>query len=369
MHMSAPVATPTKPVDLAEIDRALAELWKHGAKEDETITRAVMSNLVIFAAQPDLAERVPAEIGQIVSQHPARVLLLQTDPHQTNAEVEAHVSAFCQMVGSGRQVCSEYITVEATDRALGRLPYTVRSLLIGDLPTSLWWATTQAPPLAGDVFTQLANMSDQVIYESQAWTDPVEGMIVTADWATGGRHDLAVADLEWRRIKYWKRLISQNLDPAVTPGALSNITEVQVQHGPHALPKAWLLIGWLASRLGWTPQSGKVQLGQDVTCRFRAGDRTVQVVVARKAKAEPYKVHEVSVAWQAGGQNKNMIFSRLAAGMLAVQTDALPPRVLVVPSQPRPGLIARQLPKLGRDAVFLAALAMARGIATALRGS
>jgi glucose-6-phosphate dehydrogenase assembly protein OpcA len=362
--MSAPVATPTKPVDVAGIERALAELWQHGAKENETVTRAVMSNLVIYAASPDLTDKLPDEIGHIVQSHPARVLLLRTDPHQTDRAVEAHVSALCRLVGSGRQVCSEYITVEATEQALRRLPYTVRSLLLGDLPTSLWWATRQAPPLAGEIFADLAGMSDQVIYESLAWSDPVEGMVVTADWALGGQANLAVADLEWRRLKQWRRLISQNLDPEITPGALDQITELRVQHGPHALPKAWLLIGWLASRLGWRPAGAKVEPGHDITWKFQAG-RPIQAVALRQAKAEPYKVHEVSVTWPGG----TMTFSRLAAGMLAVTTDhdEGPPRVLMVPSQPRAALVARQLPQLERDPIFLEALAVARGMAAALR--
>lgn len=369
--MSAPSisASPTKPVDLAGIERALAELWQHGAKENETVTRAVMSNLVIFAANPELAQKIPEEVGRIVQLHPARVLLLQTDPHQVNTEVEAHVSAFCNKIGNGRQVCSEYIIVEATDRALRRLPYTVRSLLLGDLPTSLWWATTQAPPLAGEIFTELARMSDQVIYESQAWADPVEGMVTTADWAMASPAELAVADLEWRRIKYWRRIISQNLDPSVTPAALDHITEVRVQHGPHALPKAWLLLGWLASRLGWKPEGGKVRPDHEIAWKFQAGGRPLQAVAIRQAKAEPYKVHEAEVSWRSGDQTKTMIFSRLAAGMLAVSTDDdRPPRIQVMPSQPRAALVAQQLPKLGRDTIFLEALQVARNMAAALRG-
>jgi glucose-6-phosphate dehydrogenase assembly protein OpcA len=363
--MSAPVATPSKPVDVAGIEQALAELWQYDAGEDRPVTRAVMSNLVIFAASAEQATRIPDEIARIVQSHPARVLLLRSDPHQPDRAVEAHVSALCQLAGDGRQICSEYIVVEATDQALHRLPYTVRSLLLGDLPTSLWWATRQAPPLAGELFADLAGMSNQVIYESLAWSDPVEGLVVTADWALAGPPDLAVADLEWRRLKHWRRLMSQNLDPAVTPGALDQITEVRVQHGPHALPKAWLLIGWLASRLGWHPKSARVQPGHDITWSFQAG-RPIQAVALRQAKAEPYKVHEVMISWPGG----SLTFSRLGPGMLTVIADRsdAKARVLVVPSQSRALLVAKQLPKLGRDPIFLEALTVARGMAAALRG-
>jgi glucose-6-phosphate dehydrogenase assembly protein OpcA len=324
---------------------------------------------VIFAADPKLEQTIPQEIAQIVHQHPARVILLRTDPHQPDRAIEAHVTALCQKVSGGRQVCSESITVEAAAGALRRLPYTVRSLLLGDLPTALWWATQQSPPLAGELFAELANMSDQVIYESQAWTDPVQGMVATADWALAGPSDLAVADLEWKRIKYYRRIMSQNLDPAVEPGALDNLTEVRVTHGPHALPKAWLMIGWAASRLGWQPQGGKVQVDHEIAWKFRAGSRAVQGVAIRDASAEPYKVHEVKVSWQTAGKTRSMTCTRMAPGQLAVQTDdpTQPKRLQVVPSQGRPSLVARQLPKLGRDSLFLEALAVARDMAATLR--
>ena len=169
--MSAVTATPPKQVNFAAIERELTRLWvhpDHGTPAGETITRVVMSNLVIYCPDRDQATTLPGEIAEIVRVHPARVLLLLTEEAGEEA-LDAHVSALCHKLGGKTQVCSEHVTIKATGTAWRRLPSTVRSLLIGDLPTSLWWASHQtAPPRGGGLFEELAGLSDQVIYESRA---------------------------------------------------------------------------------------------------------------------------------------------------------------------------------------------------------
>jgi len=369
--VSAITATPPKQVNFAAIERELTQLWvhpDHGAPEGVTITRVVMSNLVIFCPDKDQASTLPQEIAEIVRIHPARVLLLLTEEGEEG--LEAHVSALCHVVAGNQQVCSEHVTIKATGTASKRLPAAVRSLVIGDLPTSLWWASHQpAPPLGGDLFEELAGLSDQVIYESRAWTDPVRDVMAMADWAAREPADLTLADLEWRRMKFWRRLIAQGMDPAVAPGALEALTEIRIEHGPHALAKSWLLLGWLASRLGWQPERGKVEPGQEIIWKFRSPAGPVKITAVRLPKAEENKVHEVELFWSASGKTRSRTFSRIGPGRLAVLPDdpASPPRVIVVPSQARSLLVAKQLPDLERDPLFLDSLKFSRTMAEALR--
>ena len=42
------------------------------------------------------------------------------------------------------------------------------------------------------------------------------------------------SDLNWRRLKYWRRLLLQALEPASAPGAAETVSEVLVEHGPAA---------------------------------------------------------------------------------------------------------------------------------------
>src|SRR5262249_37723595 len=77
-------------------------------------------------------------------------------------------------------------------------------------------------------------------------------------------HWRVASDLNWRRLKFWRRLTAQALDPMTAPGALDSISDIQVEHGPHAVVQAWLLVGWMASRLGWRVQTGRVDPGAEL---------------------------------------------------------------------------------------------------------
>ena len=373
--------SPPRPVDVAGIERELAKMW-HDPDDDPTtpssITRACMSNLVIWSATMEEAQLIPDEISVIVQQHPARVIHLIGEGAAADAPVAANaatmpvapnISAFCALAGGeGKSTRSEQITLVASRNAKERLPSVVRSLLIGDLPTALWWADNEPPPMGGEVFQELAAMSNVIIYESQAWLDPIRQVTTAADWAGSELTKQLIADLEWRRLKTWRRLISQTLDPAVAPGALESITAVRLDHGPHALPKAWMLAGWLACKLGWRPEGGKVAPGVEVTWRFRSSTGPVNITIHRLAEGSP-KVHSGSISHRAGGVPTTVHFDRLGPGRLGVRgADAdAPPRVQVMPSDSRAVLVGKQLPDLGRDNLFRETLQVSRTMAEALR--
>src|SRR5205823_6176174 len=166
------------------------------------------------------------------------------------------------------------VTLRAGGSAVDRLPFVVRTLSIGDLPTNLWWAAAQPPALAGPLLYDLAEHAQQIIYDSIGWSDPARGVAATSAWlnqiersAAGSRWRVA-SDLNWRRLKYWRRLVAQALDPASAPGAAESVTEILVEHGPHAVVQAWELGSWLARRLGWMVRGGRVQPGVEIAWQF-----------------------------------------------------------------------------------------------------
>src|SRR5260370_393925 len=211
---------------------------------DSPILRACRSNLVIYCDQPEVAQEVSNEIAEIVATHPARVLLLLAEPSAEAGDLTATVAVRGRVVDPGRWVCSEVVSLQAKGRAAERLPYAVRGLLIGDLPTNLWWAAPQPPSMAGPLLYDLAEHAQQIIYDSIGWVEPPKVMAATAAWLTQfetrpGRVRWRVAsDLNWRRLKYWRRILSQTLDPATAPGAIAYLSEIVMEHGPHAVIQA-----------------------------------------------------------------------------------------------------------------------------------
>lgn len=158
--------------------------------------------------------------------------------------------------GRNQRSFSEQITLHASAGGIGRLPFAVRALLIGDLPINLWWATHQPPPLAGPLLYDLAENAQQIIYDSLGWVDPTRAVAATYSWlhefelGLRGGHWRVASDLNWRRLKFWRRITKQAFEDAAAPGAVASATELVVDHGPHAVVQAWELVSWLTSRLG-----------------------------------------------------------------------------------------------------------------------
>ena len=170
-------------VPLKDVERELLRLLKaqKGSREGP-IQRAHMSNLVVFCPTAQSAAGVETHIPEIVRAHPARVLLLIGEREGEERGVRASVRIPLGRPSSGQQSCTEQITLRASGDGLMHLPFAVRTLLIGDLPTNLWWASNQPPPLAGPLLFELADQAQQIIYDSLGWREPAIGVAATATW-------------------------------------------------------------------------------------------------------------------------------------------------------------------------------------------
>src|SRR5262249_40152215 len=135
---------------------------------------------------------------------------------------------------------------------------------------------------------------------SNGWPQPARGVAATAAWLDkferGTGHGWrVVSDLNWRRLKYWRRVLGQALDPNTAPGALTSISEVLVEHGPHAVVQAWELMSWLASRLHWQVQRGHTQPNVEFFWQVTAPHGPLRVRIHRLPEG-PSEVRRVRVA-------------------------------------------------------------------------
>src|SRR5262249_47602670 len=236
----------------------------------------------------------------------------------------------------------------------------------GDVARTLWWAIPEAPPLSRPLFDELAALADQVIYDSVAWTDPLHQLTGTANWIGHG-HSKIIADLAWRRPRLWHRLIAQSLDPAYAPGALEGITDIHIEHGPHALTQAWLLVGWLALRLGWQPRGGRVTTGPEVHWQFAWPHGAPRVRIQRLA-AGAAEIKTVRVVTRMAGRQVTFHFQADGAGRVVVFAEGFGARLLPLtsPVQSRADMVARQLPDLAHDQLFEESVALARTMGEAV---
>ena len=359
----------------ATLDKVESEVVRQMQAEQDAdgppIQRARMSNLVIYCDEPALITSILTEVPAISAAHPARVILLDVRDKRLPGGVEASVDLRTRYVHGGRQeVGSEQIYLAAGGPDASKLPSAVRGLLIGDLPTNLWWASHVPPPLAGPVLFDLAENAQQVIYDSLGWKDPHRGVSATAPWLERCERDgsdghwRVASDLNWRRLKYWRRLISQGLDPNSAPGALQSVSEVLIEHGPHAVTQAWQLAAWLASRLGWQVQARHVELGVEITWNLVAPWGLVKLRLQRLADGPPI-IQRVRIACEVCGAHG--AYNLVAEGQTRLSvvpegTDAAT-RTIAAKPVPLAELVGRQLTDRERDPVFNDAMTIAQSLA------
>jgi glucose-6-phosphate dehydrogenase assembly protein OpcA len=361
-------------VPIKDVEHELTRQLKEG-QAGKPAVRARMSNLIIYTDTPELAHAASGEVPEIVALHPARVLLVELAHASQFGQVVATVSAWCHRGTSGDKICSEQVTLWNQGPDLTRLNSVILGLVIGDLPTNIWWASKEPVPFAGHSFLELAEHVQQVIYDSNGWAEPARAMAATAAWLERfergpGQGPWRVAsDLNWRRLKAWRRLLAQTLDPAAAPGVLDSITEVDIEHGPHAVAQAVLLVSWLASRLGWKVEEGSVTPEVEVSWLCRAAHGALKIHI-RRQPAGLSRIHRMRISCRIGGKKGAFTLEVDPANRLAATPEGMSAaaRTIIVPPQPLAEMVARQLSDRERDPVFRESMAVARVLARNLIG-
>jgi glucose-6-phosphate dehydrogenase assembly protein OpcA len=357
---------PPKQVRIAHIEAELGALWAQFGQSPNggnTVMRACMSNLIIYCDNSDEAQLISQEIAEIVDVHPARVLLLVANGQPAKDTIEAFVTIYYTALSDGWQVCAERIDVISTAEAAKRLPSVARSQLIGDLPTTLWWASRQPAPEAGEVFFQLAELANQIIYDNMGWSNPAKGLATIARWVAAQQDAQIVYNLAWRRFAFWRKLLSQVLDPAAAPNALESLSLIEIEHGPHSLGMSWLLVGWLASRLQWKAVDGKRLSDSELVWRLHNNHHEVKVVVKRLPEGEPL-IYRLLLDWSQAGHEGRICFERLDRDRIGIveAISTVPARVFSAHIPERSALVAAQLAHRNRDKIFENALKAANAM-------
>ncbi len=367
---TAPILPGAKPVPLENVERELArQLGTLQDDKTEVVQLVRMSNLVIYCQSVEAARRIAAQVQDVVAVHPARVLLLLGDNGSAKLNIEAEVLVEARRLSEHQQACSEQVVLSAPAGLVDRLPFAVRSLVIGDLPTNLWWACTQPPPLAGTLLYDLGEHAQQIMFDSLGWPDPARGVAATATWlesverfTDAGRWRVA-SDLNWRRLKFWRRLVTQALEPV----DVATITEVAVGHGPHAVVQAWELLSWLAARLGWKVQAGKVDPNVEMAWQFQAPQGGVRFRIKRLESGPP-EIKGMRIRCVLDGKPVTLDLVSEGDGRLVQRLEGVEaePRTIMLPEVPPAEVIGKQLSDRQRDPVFRTSMQVAQVMARSL---
>ncbi len=238
-----------KEVSIEEIEQELNQIW--ASKGESVAARAATFTLVVYESLEDALVFPSPTVEAIASQNPCRVIDLRPKREGSPEDViEAQVAAYCPVTPEQRSslVCCEYITLKAPESAFVRACSTVASLLIPNLPTFLWWQGDL--DLNSLLFQKLVALSNRVIVDSRSFVNPEEDLEEMYKLTTEGRQ---CGDLNWKRLNSWQELTAQAFDPPDRRDSLQLIDRVTLDYKAGNPCQALLFLGWLASRLEWTP--------------------------------------------------------------------------------------------------------------------
>jgi hypothetical protein len=221
-------------VCLADVDNALARLRAQAAAEAASMRTSVMTHIAWVPAE--WAEPARAALEGMAELHPSRTILLFPEPGAPDNRIDARAEVErWEVPDTDRGLVTEVVELTLRGSRAQAPASIVEPLLISDLPVFLRWRGE--PPWGAPELEQLVDVTDRLIVDSTEWDDVPGAYRRLAELFPR----CAASDIAWARTSRWRSHLA-----TLWPG-LADVRRVRV-HGTAA--QAWLLCGWLRSRLG-----------------------------------------------------------------------------------------------------------------------
>ncbi len=256
----------TKP---SVIEEALRELLKERRAKGEAYAPARVLNLIVIVDREWRGE-ILNRLEDVGRYHASRTIVCAVEEGRTEIDAWATMEAEEEDIVAGRlAVAREELVLDLGPKHLAHLDRIVDPLVVTDLPTVVW--SPHGHPEAVDSLLRLAQV---VLLDSVSEPDP-RAAIERADDLTERAY---VVDLAWLRSTPWRERVAATFDPPQWRPELERIEAVTVRHHPDSVVAGTLLLGWLATRLGWERRRLEERDGT-LTGSARAPDGDVAVTL------------------------------------------------------------------------------------------
>ena len=323
-------------VDPTTIERQLAELWR--TEQDSSkhpVTKAALWNVIAHTWTSDHHAHATEVLARASAAVPQRTIVVRADP-EGHASISSWISANCHLIGGGRQVCSEEVSIVASGDDVEHVPPLVSALLLPDMPVAVWWVG-DLPRDHHEYASTLLDPADRLIFDS-AQFESGEDLDFIARIAR--ETTTAPADLNWGRIEEWRSATAALFDPPPMRSRLRDVRSVRVQSGGGASfgerSEALLYVAWLMA------QTGKAIAHEYVDEGSEAGISMVEM-----------RFDDGSSAVLRGDRDRGVVIS--TSGGMETEVDCVTRSLTRAPED----LVVRLLKRPEADGVYLKALAIA----------
>lgn len=356
------MAEPT-PITPETVLRGLNQGWTpQGSTRSEGRVGASTLNLVIYSPKALAVDTVQRLLPHLAERDPCRIIHVISNPDSTDG-VQVRTQTQTQDVYPGSpQVACEQVTIEVPEVGAQGLEGLVVPLLDPDLPVYLWWRGS--PPFAGPLFEHLLDACDRMFFDSVDFEEPEEDVLWLTTLKGKEQRLVSFRDLNWTRLLPWKALLAQFFDSPAHAAYLPGITELEIEyvHCPTCFgqvpARPWLVMGWLASRLGWQCIAPPVRARNAETHITLQGDgHTIHVTLRPVAEGgTPGGLHSVELRattpTPACFQVGYMADAGYARTVMTTAEGTGVERVVKKSDSSELALMGRELEAPGRDTVY-----------------
>jgi hypothetical protein len=221
-------------VCLAEVDTALARLRAQASTESASMRTSVMTHIAWVPSH--WVEPARAALEGMAELHPSRTILLLPEPRADDNRIDARAEVErWEVPDTDRGLVTEVVELTLRGSRAQAPASIVEPLLISDLPVFLRWRGE--PPWGMPELEQLVAVTDRLIVDSTEWEGLPDPYAQLAELFPG----CAASDIAWARTSRWRSHLA-TLWP--------DIADVRTVRVRGTAAQAWLLCGWLRSRLG-----------------------------------------------------------------------------------------------------------------------
>jgi glucose-6-phosphate dehydrogenase assembly protein OpcA len=290
------------------IEAALRGLVNQRHSENGGLVPARALNMVTFV-ESGYSGEIANRLAAVGRYHASRLVVLSYDPQRTTLDARAVVSSEGEPGDDELGLLRETVTVEIGERHLDDLVTIVDPLVVTDLATLLW-----SPHGHREAVDALLELAQAVLVDSlddPSWRDAIGR-------ACELRGRAYVVDLAWLRSTPWRERVAAAFDSRGMRAELHEIDTVSVRHHPDSTVAAMLLVGWLASRLGW--EVGPLRSGGGaLTGTAQAAEQQVKVRLEQAPELEVRGLDSVAIATATG---RRLGLRRGTGGLRARSRDA-----------------------------------------------
>jgi len=287
------------------VEQALRDMLvdRHNA-EPESVPARVLN--LVAVVDKEWSGEIANRLRQVGRNQPSRTIVCQVEAGRRGIDAQVSVAVRGE---ADLTLARELVILDVGPQHLEHLETIVDPLVVTDLPTLIW-----SPHGHDDAVAALLKIAQIVLLDGVDEFDAADGLARAAALVDRA----IVVDLAWLRSVPWRERIAALFDPPSEREALDRLSGVTIRHEQGSAVVALLLVGWLASRLGWTAAPlTQDALGQWSGVIHGRGLQEVRITLERV----PLRVRGLAGLTLETADGTSISLDRDRGGLAAVRTD------------------------------------------------